>query len=179
MLIVIAVLGSGLYAQTELNSYVSAAEQLHFTVGDVGISALSIDWSNLVTPIDATMQFFVNLDVGNPSGRDLLIPPFGVAIHMNGINLGYVSTTQFYVSSGQSHSLTLNVTVNTVQLASYFKHAVLFLASQVWDERSPEAILQVVGQAAGTANLHAACLFLSATVPIPLDVSRTVHLSKP
>jgi hypothetical protein len=96
---------------------------------------------------------------------------------MDDNKLGNVSIAQTYLQSGYNNGkeYPLGLTVRSSQFSSNFKDSFFSLADQVWNEQKPSVTFRMVG----TTNINVAYLFFSATVPVPIDASKTANLLKP
>ena len=161
-----------LYAQNELNANIAAAKQLRFILSGGGVSSLFINYP----ASDATLWFSVSFYLSNPSSKSLTVPPFNLVVYMDNNKLGNVTTSQsYYLGQGLASSSTLTLKVQSSQLPSPFKDTFFNIADDIWNDEKPSVNLRVTG----TAIITVTSLFLSATVPVPVDVNKTINLLKP
>ena len=162
-----------LYSQNELNDHVSAAKQLQFSLTSGGVSSIFINYVRS----EATIWFGFTFQAVNPSSKSLTIPSFNLTVYMDNNRLGDVSIAQTYLQSGYNNgkSYPLGLEVQSSQFSPTFNDTFFDLADQVWNEKKPSVTFKVIG----TANINVAYSFLSATVPVSIDSSKTANLLKP
>jgi hypothetical protein len=175
-IIVFYFLGIVLYAymQNGLNDCILAARQIETGSSGGWISSLS-GYPPTSINSDVIVEFKIDLIVVNPSSKYLTIPPFTLTIYIDNNSIGDVSTPQFSLSPYVDYKdLTLNLTVDipVSQLAS--KYFLYNLIGEYWSGYDVIVTFRIIG----TTYIPVSFLFLSNTVSIPVDDSKTVDLFK-